>query len=68
MKRKITLALSFSMLTLALAANPYSALAIHKGPDVKINPTAPPPPPPPPPSGSKAVSALFGAIYAVLFL
>jgi len=68
MKSKITLALAFSMLTLALAANPHGALAIHMGPIVKDRPTPLPPPPPPPPPRPADISTLVGAIYSVLFL
>jgi hypothetical protein len=41
MKSKMTLILAASAFTLALAANPHSALAAKK---------SPPPPPPPPPT------------------
>jgi hypothetical protein len=66
MKKKITLALAASIFTLALAANPHTALAMHKlGP---IHPEGVPPPPPPPPHTSEVVvMGILGALYSVVF-
>jgi hypothetical protein len=67
MKKKITLALAASIFTLALAANPHTALAVHKlGPPANWRlPT--PPPPPPPPTSEAVVMGILGALYSVVF-
>ena len=65
MKKKITLALAASIFTLALAANPHPALAVHKLGPPSWRRLPPPPPPPPPPPSEAVVIGILGVLYSM---